>query len=254
MRRIGGERGGPSRVRCLPWRAHSPACTSRARAIFVRVHPVRLSVPADRVARTRAAAARTVDVDVVAVRREQQARLPASSARAQAVDRLAGGAAVVATGQQVGLFLGPFTGLRGGSAVAVARASRGRRACRASAVLVARPGRRFRRDRGGATIPTDGRQAGAGTRAERPSARSVAHRRLGPGIGRLARRRSGGARRGLAADERCHSCARMTSRAAAFGAAFAGNSRPCSPTRACCPGLERRALRGAAVPLYVRRN
>jgi bacillithiol biosynthesis cysteine-adding enzyme BshC len=58
------------------------------------------------------------------VLREQQAALPASRARAENVEALAaGGTAVVVTGQQVGLFLGPLYGLyKAASAIAVARA------------------------------------------------------------------------------------------------------------------------------------
>ncbi|MEO8211885.1 MAG: bacillithiol biosynthesis BshC, partial [Myxococcales bacterium] len=80
--------------------------------------------PAARVARTRAAASRWVDPRLLAVLRAQQNHLPPSAARSANVEMLArGGTAVVATGQQVGLFLGPLYSLyKAASAVAVARA------------------------------------------------------------------------------------------------------------------------------------
>jgi bacillithiol biosynthesis cysteine-adding enzyme BshC len=63
----------------------------------------------ERVARTRSAAARRVEPALMDVLREQQARLPPSQARQANLAALsAGETAVVVTGQQVGLFLGPL--------------------------------------------------------------------------------------------------------------------------------------------------
>ena len=80
--------------------------------------------PQERIARTRAASARRITPELAAVLRAQQAALPASSARAANLEALcAGHTAVVATGQQVGLFLGPlYSFYKAASAVAVARA------------------------------------------------------------------------------------------------------------------------------------
>jgi bacillithiol biosynthesis cysteine-adding enzyme BshC len=86
--------------------------------------PLDFRDPETRARRTRAAAERRVSPDLLAVLGEQQARLPPSAARGAHLDALrAGGTAVVATGQQVGLFLGPLYGFyKAASAVAVARA------------------------------------------------------------------------------------------------------------------------------------
>jgi bacillithiol synthase len=80
--------------------------------------------PKERIARTRAAATRRIAPELAAVLREQQSALPASPARAANLEALcAGNTAVVATGQQVGLFLGPlYSFYKAASAVAVARA------------------------------------------------------------------------------------------------------------------------------------
>ena len=89
-----------------------------------RFIPLDFRSGADRMARARAAAERKVAPALVAVLRDQQAVLPSSRARTENLEALAaGGTAVVATGQQVGLFLGPLYGLyKAASAIAVARA------------------------------------------------------------------------------------------------------------------------------------
>jgi bacillithiol synthase len=80
--------------------------------------------PSERIARAQHAAGRTLDPALHAVLAEQQARLSASPARLANLRALAaGGAAVVATGQQIGAFLGPlYAFYKAASAVAVARA------------------------------------------------------------------------------------------------------------------------------------
>lgn len=86
--------------------------------------PLDVRSPAARAERTRAAAARRLDPALLDELRAQQGRLPASPSREANLAALAGGGtAVVATGQQVGLFLGPlYAFYKAASAVAVARA------------------------------------------------------------------------------------------------------------------------------------
>jgi bacillithiol biosynthesis cysteine-adding enzyme BshC len=80
--------------------------------------------PAVRAAAARHAAGRRVDTALLAALVEQQAELPASSARDKNLEALAGGhTAVVVSGQQVGLFLGPlYTFYKAATAISVARA------------------------------------------------------------------------------------------------------------------------------------
>ena len=79
--------------------------------------------PAARVTLARAAAQRRIAPALAEVLRAQQARLPASPARQANLDALLGGdCAVVVSGQQVGLFLGPlYTFYKAASAIAAAR-------------------------------------------------------------------------------------------------------------------------------------
>jgi len=79
---------------------------------------------AARITLARAAARRRIAPALADVLRAQQARLPASAARQANLEALLGGeCAVVVSGQQVGLFLGPlYTFYKAASAIAVARA------------------------------------------------------------------------------------------------------------------------------------
>jgi bacillithiol biosynthesis cysteine-adding enzyme BshC len=83
--------------------------------------------PDERTAAAQRAARRRIDPALVAVLREQQAALPASAARDRNLEALAAGdTAVVVSGQQVGLFLGPlYTFYKAATAIAAARAIEG---------------------------------------------------------------------------------------------------------------------------------
>jgi uncharacterized protein YllA (UPF0747 family) len=86
------------------------------------LYPVGFGARADRVARTRAAAARAVTPQLIDRLRAQNAGLPPSPARERNLEALAGHGAAVITGQQIGLFLGPlYTIYKAATAVAVAR-------------------------------------------------------------------------------------------------------------------------------------
>ena len=80
--------------------------------------------PAVRVAAARQASERRIDAALLATLAEQQAALPASGARDRNLEALASGhTAIVVSGQQVGLFLGPlYTFYKAATAVAAARA------------------------------------------------------------------------------------------------------------------------------------
>jgi len=86
------------------------------------LYPTGFGDAADRRRRVQAASERRVSAELLAELRAQSAELPPSAARQAHLDALGGPAAVVATGQQVGIFLGPlYTIYKAATTVALAR-------------------------------------------------------------------------------------------------------------------------------------
>jgi bacillithiol biosynthesis cysteine-adding enzyme BshC len=141
--------------------------------------------PVERQRVARLAAGRKVPAVLLDVLREQQSALPASAAREANLNALAkGGAAVVATGQQVGLFLGPlYTFYKAASAVAVARAIEAESGIRCVPLFwLQTEDHDFAEIRACAVAGSDGQPVQLQL-AEAGEARvSVAHRRLGTEI------------------------------------------------------------------------
>jgi bacillithiol biosynthesis cysteine-adding enzyme BshC len=154
--------------------------------------PLDFRVPADRVSRARLAAerAKTIAPALVAELRAQQARLPPSPARALNLEALAAGrAAVVATGQQVGLFVGPlYSFYKAASAIAVARALEAESGVRCVPLFWLQTEDHDFAEIASATIAdgdgTPVRLALAGERPEEARV-SIAHRCLGGEVGAL---------------------------------------------------------------------
>ena len=142
-----------------------------------------------RIASARAAAARRIAPAALEVLVEQQARLPPSRARDEHLAALAAGeTAVVVSGQQVGLFLGPlYTFYKAASAVAIARALQAEAGVRCVPLFWLQTEDHDFAEIAGCTVASE-RAGGRPTRlalpAESPdqARRSVAHRHLGPEI------------------------------------------------------------------------
>jgi bacillithiol biosynthesis cysteine-adding enzyme BshC len=149
--------------------------------------PLDVRSPAARIARTRAAAARRLDPALLDELRAQQRRLPPSPARDANLAALAGGGtAVVATGQQVGLFLGPlYSFYKAASAVAVARALSAEAGVPVVPLFWLQTEDHDFAEIAGCTVAgADGAPAALALPEEAPAASrvSVAHRTLGPEI------------------------------------------------------------------------
>ncbi len=187
---------------------------------------------------TRAAASRRIDPLLADELKAQQARLPPSPARdANLAALVAGETAVVATGQQVGLFLGPlYAFYKAASAVAVARAlaEESRRPGR-SAVLAADGGSRLRRDR---LLYRRRRRRRAGAAlAGRRSARGLARLGRPPAARSRGRPAAGRSGRPAAAGPGCRRDA-----GAAAGALPGGGTAGCGLRRADGPAVRRRRV------------
>ncbi len=155
--------------------------------------PLDIRLRAVRAERTRAAAARRLAPALLDELRAQQARLPSSPARDAHLAALAGGGtAVVATGQQVGLFLGPlYSFYKAASAVAVARALAAESGVPVVPLFwLQTEDHDFAEIASSTVAGPDGAPACLALAAEPESAArvSVAHRRLGPEIERLLER------------------------------------------------------------------
>ena len=144
--------------------------------------------PKERIARTRAAATRGIAPELAAVLRAQQAALPASPARAANLEALcAGHTAVVATGQQVGLFLGPlYSFYKAASAVAVARALEAESGVRTVPLFwLQTEDHDFAEIAASTVASADGAPLTLTLRDEAEARVSVAQRRLGPEVADL---------------------------------------------------------------------
>ncbi len=142
---------------------------------------------ADRIARTRAAAERRPAPALLTELGAQQAALAPSLARAANLEALAGGGtAVVVTGQQVGLFLGPLYGFyKAASAIAVARALAAEAGVRCVPLFWLQTEDHDFAEIASATIAgPGGKPVKLSLPAEPPAETraSIAHRRLGPEI------------------------------------------------------------------------